>query len=96
MKLGYSQNRSVIRLKLVFGILYGYSVFFAISFKVIDAQYPKFLIIGFFLFMHSLMRVFFIFSILVYSWSIGKYAAHQGILLQTLHRVQLHAPQIKK
>jgi len=36
----------VIFQKSKFGFLYGYSIFFAISFRVIDVQYSEFLIIG--------------------------------------------------
>ena len=45
------------------------------------------------LFMLSLIRVFLIFDILVYSWGNGKYVARLRILLQTLHLAQLHVTQ---
>ena len=48
MKLGilWIDPDRVIFQKSVIGILYGYSMFSAISFRVIDAWYSEFLIIG--------------------------------------------------
>jgi len=46
MKLGYLIHDRVIFQKSVFGFLYCYSIFFAISFRVIDVRYSEFIIIS--------------------------------------------------
>ena len=43
--------------------------------------------------MIPLIRIFFIFGLLVYSQSNNKYVARRKILLQTLHQAQLQATQ---
>ena len=49
--------------KSVFEIFYGYSIFLAISFRVIDVQYSEFLIIGLLYLYSELTGFFFIFLI---------------------------------
>ena len=63
----------VIFQKMVFGIFCGYSLFSAISFRVIDAWYSEFLIIGLLYYAQDI-RVFFIFGVLAHSQSDTKYA----------------------
>ena len=66
----------VIFQKSVVGIIYGYSIFLVISFRIIDARYSEFLIICL-LIMLSIIRISFIFGILAYSRRAIKYVIHR-------------------
>ena len=83
----YSQ---VIIQKSVFRILHGYSIFLTMSFGDCNAQYSEILNYWSSSFMLSIIGVFFIFGILVYSRRSSMYTA-SVILLQTLCQEQLHA-----
>jgi len=67
----------VIFQKSVFRFFYGYPLFLAISFRVIDAWSSESLTISLFLFMLSIIRVFFIFGILAHFRSDIKYAVQR-------------------
>jgi len=83
----------VIIQKSVFRILHGYSIFLAMSFRVSNTQNSEIFNYRSSLFMLSLIRVFLIFDILVYSWDNDKLMVRLRILLQTLHPAQLHVMQ---
>ena len=78
MKLGilWIDPDRVIFQKSVLGILYGYSIFLDISFRVIDDWYSEFSIIGL-LYCARYYQGFLIFSILAYSQSGIKYAVQR-------------------
>jgi len=61
----------------VFRILYGYSIFLVIYFRVIDVQYSEFLMIGLLYLCSELSGFFFIFGILVYSRSNIRHTTHR-------------------
>jgi len=84
--------QSVIIQKSIFRIFHGYSIFLVMSFRDCNAQYSEILNYRSFLFMLNIIRVFFIFGILVYSRRSSMYAA-SVTLLQTLRQWQLHAMQ---
>ena len=76
----------------VFRVLHGYSIFLAMSFRVSNAQYTEILDYRSSLYMLSIIGVFFIFGILIYSRKGSMYAA-SVILLQTFCQGQLHVMQ---
>ena len=73
----------VIFQKSVFGFFYSYSLFLAISFRVIDAWYSEFLIIGL-LYYAQYYQGFFIFSILAHSQSNIKYAVQREFFYKVM------------